>query len=108
MKYFSELDGALYDSLEELTAAEKSIKEKEAKKAAAEKAKKEARASRAKELNEAIAEAEKATKKAQKLMTDFLKDYGSYHTSIKRKDNKEDKETYDIFDLFWETLNDFI
>ena len=104
MKYYSQLDGTLYNSIEELAKAEKSIKEKEAAKKAAEKAKKEERASRAKELNDAIAEAEKATNKAQKLLSAFLKDYGSYHTSIKRQNQKD----ISLLDLFWDTLNSFI
>lgn len=107
MKYFSEVTGALYDTKEDLINDENKIKMEQIKKEQAEKEKKEKRASRAKELNEAIAEAEKAAEKARKLMADFLKDYGSYHTSIKRENKKEDTCS-SLFDLFWDTLNDFI
>lgn len=106
MKYYSEIDGGFYDTMDALIKAEQAIKEKEAAKEAKEKAKKAERASRAKELNEAIEEAEKAADKARKLMSAFLKDYGSYHTSIKREGKVKDTES--LFDLFWDTLNDFI
>ena len=107
MKYYSEVTKRFYDNVEALEKDETAIKRKEEERAQLEKAKKAERASRAKELNEAIAEAEKAAEKARKLMADFLKDYGSYHTSIKRENKKGD--TYSsLFDLFWDTLNDFI
>ena len=41
------------------------------------------RAKRAKEVETAISAAESAQKKANKLLNDFLKDYGSFHATIK-------------------------
>ena len=108
MKYYSEITKRFYDEVEALEKDEKAIRVKEAEKAQLEKAKKAERASRAKELNEALAEAEKATDKARKLMSAFLKDYGSYHTSIKREGKEAEDAWNSIFRSFWNALDDFI
>jgi len=72
MKYYSEKTRDLYETEEELKAAEKAKDEE----ILAEQEKRNARAKRAKEVEEAYLN-------YQKLLKDFIKDYGSYHMSIK-------------------------
>jgi predicted NBD/HSP70 family sugar kinase len=83
MKYYSDVTKKLYSSEEELVKAEKQVSEKEAK----EKEIKAKRAERAKAVDAAFEEAKKANEKANKVLEDFIKDYGSYHTTIKANDN---------------------
>lgn len=75
MKYYSEITKELYDSKEDLTKAEV-----EATKAKAD------RSNRAKEVTEALKAANEATKKANDLLAAFVKDYGSFKTTIKDED----------------------
>ena len=72
MKFYSDVTKKLYETQEDLIKAEKEIKDKESN-----------RAKRAKEVETAISAAEAAQKKANKLLNDFLKDYGSFHATIK-------------------------
>lgn len=71
MKFYSDKTKKLYESESDLVKAEKQYDEHEA----AEKKKKEARAARAKEVSDAYEHYEK-------LLEAFIKDYGSYHTTI--------------------------
>ena len=83
MKYYSEQLNKLFDTSEELVAAEDKInaaKKAEEKKKAQLKAQRE---TRAKEVEDAFKVAHDDTKKAYELLNAFVKDYGSYHTSIK-------------------------
>ena len=82
MKYYSEKTKKLYESEKELKEAEKGLLELEVK----EKEKREQRSARAKEVEEAY-------KNYQKLLKDFIKDYGSYHMSLKDGDS--------VFDYFF-------
>lgn len=79
MKYYSEVTKKVYDTPELLEEAEKVVleanKEKERKLAE--------RAERAKAVENAFAEAQEARKKADDLLSEFCKDYGSFHTTIK-------------------------
>ena len=93
MKYYSEDLKRLFDSEDELTKAEAKAKEVALAKETKEKQLREERASRAKEVEEALKAARDAEKKANKLMNDFVNDYGSFHTTI--------KDTFDPFDWFW-------
>lgn len=86
MKYYSDVTKQLYDSEKELVAAETKVEEVKAKKVAEEKAKKEARATRAKEVENAIKAADEAQAKANKLLSDFTKDYGYFHMSYSTED----------------------
>lgn len=88
MKYYSEITKELYDTKEELTAAEV-----EATKAKAD------RAERAKEVNDALKAANEAQKHANKLLSDFVADYGSFKTTLTDKD-VDAKGFWDIFDKF--------
>ena len=90
MKFYSEITKKLYDTKEDLTSAQV-----EATKAKAD------RAERAKEVTEALKAATEAQKKANQLMREFVKDYGSFKTTIK-SDDVEDLESFD--DLFFPNL----
>ena len=90
MKYLSEVNGKIYDSEAELLKAEKEIADRKAKEAE-EKAKKEAtRKERAEEVEKAIQELAEADERANKLIREFVKDYGSFHYSISTKDTNKD------------------
>ena len=92
MKYYSEILKKLYDSKDELLKAEV-----EATKAKSD------RAQKAKEVTELIKKASEATKAANKALNDFVKEYGSFKTTIKDKD-VEDTD----FDSFWNVFDRFI
>ena len=82
MKYFSDVTNKVYETVDALQEAEKSVlAERQAKELDAQK-KKEDREARAKEVDAAI----KAAVEAQKVATDklnaFCKDYGVFHTSV--------------------------
>lgn len=93
MKYYSEDLKRLFDSEDELTKAEAKAKEVALAKETKEKQLREERASRAKEVEDALKAARDAEKKANKLMNDFVNDYGSFHTTI--------KDVFDPLDWFW-------
>lgn len=90
IKYYSEITKKLYDSKDELVQAEV-----EATKAKSD------RAERAKEVTEALKAANEASKKANKLLADFVKEYGSFKTTIKDKD-------VDVEGSFWNILDRFL
>lgn len=101
MKYYSEVTGQVYSTIEDLKKAETEVAAKEA----IEKAKKEERAKRAKEVDAAFEEVKIAQKKANELLKKFTDDYGSYHTTIKSKDcdgkcKKEEMFDEDFFSIF--------
>jgi hypothetical protein len=90
MKYYSEILDEKFDTVKDLEKAEKEfeIKQIELKKKREEElkiieARKAERAIRAKEVEEAFIEANKMREKATELLNKFLKDYGSYHSTIK-------------------------
>ena len=80
MKYFSEITEKVYNTPEELETAEKEVLDDQ--KAQEEKSAK--RAERAKEVEEAYAKAADVKEQADKLLNEFLKDYGSFHTTLKK------------------------
>ena len=80
MKYFSEITKKVYNTPEELEIAEKEVLDEQ--KAQEEKSAK--RAERAKEVEEAYAKAADVKEQADKLLNEFLKDYGSFHTTLKK------------------------
>lgn len=75
MKYYSELTKKLYDNKEDLTAAEVEVTKSKAN-----------RAEKAKEVTELIKKANEATKEANKALSEFIKEYGSFKTTIKDTD----------------------
>ena len=95
MKYFSEVLNQVFDSAEECAQAEeahnKALAEAEAKK----KALTDERANRAKEVEDAYRKAIEAKRDYDKLLGDFLKDYGSFHATFKTTD-----PFFGIFDWF--------
>lgn len=93
MKYYSEVTNKVYDTPEELEVAEKEVLEAEAQK----KERIAKRTERAKEVENAYAKAAEAQREANEILENFLKDYGSFHTTI-----KEPVKCFpftDIFDL---------
>lgn len=96
MKYFSEITEKVYDTPEELETAEKEVLDEQ--KAQEEKLAK--RAERAKEVEEAYALVADVKEHADILLNEFLKDYGSFHTTVK-KPVKRSNIFDDWFNLFF-------
>lgn len=98
MKYYSEMTNEVYETKEECEKIEKALVAK--KKAEEEKqlVLKNEREARSKEVVEAFKKAREAEAKAQKLLKDFIKDYGSFHMSYNGKSSVPS-----MFDI----LNDF-
>ena len=97
MKFYSEQLNKLFNSVEELKAAEDKVNAE--KRAAEEKQAqlKAQREKRAKEVEDAFKFAAEAQKKANELLNAFVKDYGSFHTTMKNAP----VSIWDIFnDLF--------
>ena len=92
MKFYSQLTKKLYDTKEELVEAEA-----EQTKAKAD------RAERAKEVTEALKAANEAQKKANELLHQFVKDYGSFKTTIKSDDVGDFNSLLDV-DPFFSSL----
>lgn len=108
MKFYSELTKKVYDSPEEVDAAEAKLKEEQeaAKKAAEEaKAKREALAaekeSRAKEIENAYKDIIAAQKKYYELKNKFIKDYGHFWMNYRDEDGNTFIEVFkDLFNFF--------
>ena len=98
MKYYSDLTKKLYETEKQLKDAEIALTKSKAD-----------RAQRAKEVTEALKAANEASKKANKLLSDFVKDYGSFKTTLTDKDvdvkalsNSFSNYFADLFDkIFW-------
>lgn len=93
MKFYSELTKKLYDTKEDLQKAEIEITKSKAD-----------RAERAKEVTEAIKKANEAQKEANKLLSDFVHDYGSFKTTIKG----DDVDAKEFENTFWDVFHKFI
>ena len=89
MKFYSELTKKLYDTQEDLQKAEIEVTKSKAD-----------RAERAKEVEKALKEANEASKKANKLLQEFVKDYGSFKTTIKDENVDANSIFWDVFDKF--------
>lgn len=87
MKYYSEITKKLYDTKEELTQAEVEVVKAKAD-----------RADRAKEVEEALKVANDATKKANELLSAFVKDYGSFKTTIKDENTNALTSFWSVFE----------
>ena len=89
MKFYSELTKKLYDTQEDLQKAEIEVTKSKAD-----------RAERAKEVEKALREANEASKKANKLLQEFVRDYGSFKTTIKDSNADANSLFWDVFDKF--------
>ena len=83
MKYYGELTGQLYDSVEACEKAESERKQKLDEAEAKKKALNETRASRAKEIEELYKNLTNAQEAYTKALAAFVKDYGSFHMTIR-------------------------
>jgi len=98
MKIFSEKTNQEYSSVEECLAAEKEFDEALAAKKAEEEKLTEARKSRAIEVEEAYKAILEAQKVYREKLDAFIKDYGSFHMTLRTGDfNPFDG----FFDHFW-------
>lgn len=79
MKYYSEVTKKVYGSIKDLDIAEDEYN----KQLKAEEIKKKERESKAKRVEEAFKKARDAQKEANTLLSDFIEEYGSYHTTLK-------------------------
>ena len=95
MKYYSDKTKKIYDTVEDLQKAETEYD----KAHAAEIAKQKERKARAEEINKARKELVDAQDRYNDLISKFVKDYGSYHTTY--TDNDKITSTTDLlFKLF--------
>ena len=111
MKYYSTELKKLFDTEAALLSAEAAAKKLELEKAEAEKIKKAKRAERAKEVDAALKAATEARNKALKLLNEFTKDYGYYHTSYTLEDINNDitnKNDVNTVSNFINLLNTFL
>lgn len=108
MKYYSEKLNKVFDEVEDLKLAEeeydKKIQEIEAKKAA--------RQTRATEVDAAFKKMVEAREEYNKLLAQFVADYGSYHKTYTNQDvkNMEDasnKQLINLTDLVNNMINNF-
>ena len=104
MKYYSETLKKLFDSERQLKQAEVRFNDAEAKKKELENLRKAKRAEKAKEVERALKEANEAQAKAIKLLKDFTKEYGYFHTSYQETKEDADSNVKDFFDV----LNAFL
>lgn len=100
MKFYSEQLKQLFNSEEELSAAEKADTEEKERLELQKKEKETERQERAKEVAEAYKAYIEAGKKYTKLKNDFIKDYHKFHISYT---DSSDVETsiWDLFDWFF-------
>lgn len=86
MKYFSEKTKKLYDDEAKLREEEAAFDEKQAKLEAERKALIETRKIRAKEVEDAFIASREADKKYIELRNAFVKDFGSFHMTIRNQE----------------------
>lgn len=90
MKYYSDVTKLFYDSAEKCQADEKRLLEARAKDEAEAKAKAEKRAARAKDVEAAYQMMQEAAANYNKLVAEFIKDYGSFHMTWSNTNNADD------------------
>ena len=95
MKYYSDKTKKIYDTVEQLQAAEKKYDDAHA----AEIKKAEERKRRADEIAAARKDLQNAQKKYNELVNKFIKDYGSYHATYNGEDVSAMDVFYRLFDL---------
>ena len=94
IRYQSQLTGKLYDSEKQLKEAEAALEASKKKEAE----KKQKRADAAKVVNDKLSAAIDAQKEAQKALSDFCKEYGTFKTSL-TKDSMFNN--WDLFDILF-------
>lgn len=99
MKYYSESLDKFFDKKEDCEKAEVELEEKRKAEAQKQLTLKTEREARSKEVVEAFKKAREAEAKAQKLLKDFVKDYGSFHMSYNGKSSVP--SMFDILDNFF-------
>jgi hypothetical protein len=99
MKYFSEKTKKFYENAEDCVAAETAFDEEQARIAAEQKALAESRKERAKEVEDAYKMAEDWRRKYLELRNAFVKDFGSFHMTIRNSDVPTGFE--DLFRFFF-------
>ena len=99
MKYYSEMTNEVYETKEECEKVEKALVAKKQAEEEKQLALKNEREARSKEVVEAFKEAREAETKAQKLLNEFVKDYGSFHISYNGKSSVP--SMFDILDNFF-------
>lgn len=87
MKFYSDDLQKLFDSVEELNTAEAKYKKEQEESTKRKKKLAEERKARAHEIEVAYKEATEANKKLNKLRSQFIEDYGSYHMTIRGGDS---------------------
>lgn len=97
MKFYSEQLQKLFDTEEALVLAEEKADEEKRKVEEEKAAKRAKRESRAKEVEEAFKLAAEAQKEANELLRAFVKDYGSFHTTIKDAPTSIFDSLFDLF-----------
>lgn len=90
MKYYSQITKKLYQTEDALKEAET-----EATKAKSD------RAEKAKEVTEALKAANEASKKANQMLSDFIKEYGSFKTTFKEDDIGTRRDFWNLMDLLF-------
>ena len=100
MKIFSEKTKKCYPTVEACMAAEEEFDIEQARIAEERKKLAEARKERAKEVEEAYKEAMEAQKKFYELRNQFVKDYGSFHMTVR---NTQSMPSFmdDFFSMFF-------
>ena len=97
MKYYSETLDKIFDTEENLVAAEMESK----KQLEAQRAEKEKRATAAKEVEELFNKANDAYKLANEKLEEFVKTYGSYHMTLKDSNLPRPSSLFDyLFDNY--------
>lgn len=97
MKYYSEDLKKLFDSEDDLVAAEKKSNDERIAKEKKDKELKEARSARAEEIENLIKQRNELNGKINEKINQFAKDYGSFHYSFKDSNGWFN----DILDLFY-------
>lgn len=93
MKYYSDLTKKLYETEKDLQKAEIELTKSKAD-----------RAEKAKEVTEAIKAANEASKKANEMLSAFVKEYGSFKTTLTDKD----VDASFARDNFWNVIDRFL
>lgn len=100
MKYYSELINKVFDTQAECEQAEEALVAKQKAEEEKQLALKNEREARSKEVVEAFKKAREAEAEAQKLLKEFVKDYGSFHMSYNGKSSIP--SMFDVLnDFFW-------
>ena len=100
MRYYSDHLNKLFNSPEELEAAEFEAKKKAEEEEAKKKALVESRKADADKVEELRKAAVKANKDYREALADFCKKHGAYHRTYSGKEVEEELDPFNLFDLF--------